>query len=319
MIDPYDRWPNPELKPPYAGLPSFAGIPWSELPGDLDGVDVAIVGAPFDWLASDRVGSREAPRAIRVASRPLGPEVGTGVDPEARLRLLDFGDAPVIPFEADASRAAIAATVRRVVDAGAIPFVLGGDHSITLPSLHGCAQRHGPLGLVHFDSHTDTAPDVYGQVDNHGTMMRAAIADGHVHPSRYVQVGLRGHWPDQSVFAWQAERGITHFTAEDVRRRGIDEVVAEAVVIAGEGPAYLSVDIDVLDPAFAPLTGTPEAGGLEPRELLAAVRHLAEDLELVGADIVEVVPSGWGTGDPAAVTAGAVIARALTGIAARRG
>jgi agmatinase len=319
MIDPYGRWPEPGRKPPYAGLASFAGIPWSEDPADLEGADAAVVGAPFDWLASDRVGSREGPRAIRAASRPLGPELGTGVDPEKRLRLLDFGDAPIVPFEVDASRAAIEATVGQVADAGAVPLVLGGDHSITLPALRAVATRRGPLGLVHFDSHTDTAPEVYEHTDNHGTMMRSLVAGGHVEPGRYVQIGLRGYWPDPDVFAWQAEQGIAHFTAEDVRRMGIDEVAATAAEIAGGGGVYLSVDIDVLDPAFTPRTGTPEAGGLEPRELLASVRRLAEALEVAGADLVETVPGAWGTEDAAAVTAAAVIGAILTGIAARRG
>jgi agmatinase len=319
MIDPYGRWPEPGRKPPYAGLPSFGGMPWSEDPADLEGVDAAVVGAPFDWLAGDRVGSRDGPRAIRVASRPLGPELGTGVDPDERLRLLDYGDAPVVPYEVDATRAAIEATVAQVVDAGAIPLVLGGDHSITLPALRAVAPRRGPLGLVHFDSHTDTATESHGHADNHGTMMRALVAEGHVDPARYVQIGLRGHWPAPEVFAWQAEQGITHFTAEDVRTRGIDEVAAEAVAIAEGGPAYLTVDIDVLDPAFAPRTGTPEAGGLEPRELLAAVRRIAEALDLAAADVVETVPEEWGTADVASFTAASVIGRALTGIAARRG
>ena len=318
MIDPAGRWPDPGRKPPYAGLMSFAGMPWSEDAVDLEGADVAIVGAPFDGLASDRVGSRDGPRAIRVASRPIGPEVGTGVDPDDRLRLIDFGDVPVVPFEADASREAIEATVGQVVAARAIPYVLGGDHSITGPALRACAAQHGAIGLVHFDSHTDTAPDVYQHSDNHGTMMRSLVLDGQVDPARYVQIGLRGYWPDQDVFTWQAEQGIAHHTAEDVRRQGIDEVVATAIATVGPGPTYLSVDIDVLDPAYAPRTGTPEAGGLEPRELLAGVRRLAEELDLLGGDVVETVPAGWGTADAGALTAAAVVAQTITGVAARR-
>ena len=318
MIDSSRRWAEPGRKPSYAGLPSFGEEPWSEDPADLEGVDVAIVGAPFDWLATDRPGSREGPRAIRVASRPAGPEVGTGVDATERLRLLDYGDAPVVPFEVEMSRAAIEATVGEVVAAGAIPFTLGGDHSITLPALRACAKRHGKLGLVHFDTHTDTDTETYLHTDNHGTMMRALITEGHVDPARYAQVGLRGTWPGTEVFAWQAEVGIAHFTAEDVRRQGIDDIVRAAIAIAGPGPCYLSVDIDVLDPAFAGPTGTPEAGGLEPRELVAAARALGEALDLVGADLVEVVPGGWGTADPAAVTAAGVVTATLTGIAARR-
>ncbi len=149
-------------------------------------------------------------------------------------------------------------------------------------------------------------------------MMRSLVLDGHVDPARYVQIGLRGYWPDQDVFTWQAEQGIAHHTAEDVRRQGIDEVVATAIATVGPGPTYLSVDIDVLDPAYAPRTGTPEAGGLEPRELLAGVRRLAEELDLLGGDVVETVPAGWGTADAGALTAAAVVAQTITGVAARR-
>jgi agmatinase len=318
VIDPYGRWTEPGRKPPYAGLPSFAALPWTEDSADLEGVDVAVIGAPFDSLASDRPGSRDGPRAIRVASRPMGPEVGTGVDPTQALRIVDFGDAPVVPYESELSRAVIESTVAAAVAASAIPLVLGGDHSITLPAARACATAHGPLGLLHFDTHTDTAPEVYLHPDNHGTMMRALVTGGHVDPARYVQVGLRGGWPEPEVFGWQEEVGITAFTAEDVRTRGIDDVIREAIAIVGAGPSYLSVDIDVLDPAFAIPTGTPEPGGLEPRELLAAVRAASEQLALAGLDIVEVVPGGWGTADVAAMTAAAVAGAALTGMAARR-
>ncbi len=318
MIEPSARWPDPEHKPPYAGLVTFAGLPWSEDPAELDGIDVAIVGAPFDLLASDRSGTREGPRAIRVGSRWIGPEVSSGVDPDELLGLLDFGDAPVRAFDPDASRAAIEATVGQVIAGGAMPFVLGGDHSITLPSLQACAKEHGALGLVHFDTHTDTAPHVYGHSDNHGTMMRKLVSDGHVDPRRYVQIGLRGGWPGPEEFAWQADAGITHFTAEAVRIDGIDEVVRRAIAMVDRGPAYLSVDIDVLDPAFAGSTGTPEAGGLLPRELLAAVRTLGEALDLRGADVVETAPSGWGTTDVGPLTAAAVVGSTITGVAARR-
>jgi agmatinase len=319
VIDPYGRWRDPGQKPPYAGLATFASFPWSEDADELAGIDVAIVGAPFDSLASDRVGTRDGPRAIRLASRPLGPEVGSGVDPEERLRLLDYGDAPVVPFDVDASRAAIEETVGQFVAAGAAPLVLGGDHSITLPALRACSNHHGRLGLIHFDAHTDTGQEIYRHPDNHGTMMRELVLEGHVDPAHYVQIGLRGHWPGPDVFAWQAEVGISHFTAEDVRRRGIDDVAAAAIEVAGDGPVYLSADIDVLDPPFAGRTGTPEPGGLQPRELLAAVRRMAEALRLVGVDVVETVPATWGTADSAARTAAGVVGAAITGIAAARG
>jgi agmatinase len=317
MIDPASRWKDPEHKPPYAGLASFAELPWSEDPRDLEGVTAAIFGAPFDALASDRLGSREGPRAIRVASRPLGPEVATGVDPGERMKLIDYGDAPVDPFDVGATRAAIGKVAGEIVSAGAIPVMLGGDHSVTLPALRACADAHGPMAMVHFDTHTDTGIDVYGDTDNHGTMMRTLVAEGHVDSSRYVQIGLRGGWPGQDVFAWQAEVGISHFTAEDVRRDGIDEIVERAIEIVGAGPVYLTVDIDVLDPAFAGQTGTPEAGGLLSRELIAAVRTLGRRLDLRGADLVEVVPGGWGTGDVGAMTGASIVGSMLTGMAER--
>ena len=317
MIDPAGRWKDPERKPPYAGLASFAELPWSEDPSDLEGVAAAVFGAPFDALASDRLGSRDGPRAIRVASRPLGPEVGTGIDPGERMKLIDYGDAPVDPFDVATTRAASGRVADEILAAGAVPIMLGGDHSVTLPALRACARAHGPMAMVHFDTHTDTGMDVYGDTDNHGTMMRTLVSEGHVDPSRYVQIGLRGGWPGREVFAWQAEVGIRHFTAEDVRREGIDEIVVRAVEIVGAGPVYLTVDIDVLDPAFAGPTGTPEAGGMLPRELIAAVRTLGRRLDLRGADIVEVVPGGWGTADVGAMTAASIIGSMLTGMAER--
>ena len=317
MIDPASRWKDPEHKPPYAGLASFAELPWSEDPSDLEGVGAAIFGAPFDALASDRLGSRDGPRAMRVASRPLGAEVGTGIDPCERMKLIDYGDAPVDPFDVGATRAAIEGVAGEILAVGAVPVMLGGDHSVTLPALRACARAHGPMALVHFDTHTDTGIDVYGNTDNHGTMMRTLVSEGHVDASRYVQIGLRGGWPGREVFAWQAEVGIRHFTAEDVRHEGIDEIVERAIEIVGAGPAYLTVDIDVLDPAFAGPTGTPEAGGLFPRELIAAVRTLGRKLDLRGADLVEVVPGGWGTRDVGAMTGASVIGSMLTGMAER--
>jgi agmatinase len=318
VIDPLERWARYGEKPDYAGLLTFGGVPYTQDPADLAGVDVAVVGAPMDDLVSDRPGARLAPRAIRGASCPPGPHLEAGVDAFAALRLVDFGDAPVIPADAERSHAAIESTVGQVLAAGALPAILGGDHSVTEPAVRACAAVHGPVGMVHFDTHTDTGAEVFGVERSHGTFMRRLVDDGLVDGRRYAQVGLRGYWPGEREFAWQAERGITSLFAHDVRDLGVREVARRAVAAVGDGPAYLTVDVDVLDPAFVPGTGTPEPGGLTASELLLAVRTVATELELVGLDVVEVIPVAVGSADSSALVADRVVREALTGIALRR-
>jgi agmatinase len=318
MIDPLNRWSEIGEKPDYAGLLTFAGMPYTEDASELADVDVAIVGAPMDDLVSDRPGTSFAPRAIRAASSPPGPHLEAGVDAFSELRVVDFGDAAVLPGDARRSHAAIEAVVGEVLATGTMPFVLGGDHSITEPSVRACAATNGPVGVVHFDTHTDTGEEVFGVRFSHGTFARTLVDDGHVDPRRYAQIGLRGYWPGEREFAWQAEQGITSLFMHDVRDLGIKEVVARAVRVAGDGPAYLTVDIDVLDPAFVPGTGTPEPGGLTSAELLWAVREVAQRLELVGADLVEVIPNQVGTADSSSLVADRIVREILTGIALRR-
>jgi agmatinase len=318
LIDPQKRWAEYGEKPDYSGLLTFAGVPYTEDPAELAGFDVAVVGAPMDDLVSDRPGARLAPRAIRGASSPPGPHLEVKVDAFAELRVVDFGDAPVIPADPVRSHAAIEATVGEVLAAGAMPVVLGGDHSITEPSVRACAGVHGPVGVVHFDTHTDTGEEVFGVEFSHGTFIRRIVDAGQVDPSRYAQIGLRGYWPGETEFAWQAERGITSLFMHDVRDLGIREVVRRAVEAVGPGPTYLTVDVDVLDPAFIPGTGTPEPGGMTAVDLLLAVRTIAEQLELIGADVVEVIPTSVGTDDYSALVADRVIREALTGVALRR-
>jgi agmatinase len=209
-------------------------------------------------------------------------------------------------------------TVGEAVAAGAVPIVLGGDHSIAEPDVRACAAPHGAVGLVHFDTHTDTGTEVFGVVHSHGTPMFRLVETGIVDPLRYVQIGLRGYWPGEAEFAWQRERGITAFFMHDVRELGIDAVVERTVKIVGEGPVFLSVDVDVLDPAFAPGTGTPEPGGMTSIDLLRACRELARPLELVGADVVEVIPTAVGSADVTALVAERIVREILTGMALRR-
>jgi len=168
--------------------------------------------------------------------------------------------------------------------------ILGGDHSIAEPDMRAIARRSGPIGLIHFDTHTDTGAEVFGVELSHGSIMYRLVEQGWVDPKRYVQIGLRGYWPGETEFGWQRERGITSLFMHDVRDRGIRAVIEETLAIVGDGPVFLSVDVDVLDPAFAPGTGTPEMGGLTSRELLGLVRGLPRE-QIVSADLVEVSPA----------------------------
>jgi agmatinase len=319
VIDPLERWQDFGDKPDYAGLLTFGSLPYTQDPAKLEGVDVAIVGAPTDDFVSDRPGARFGPRAIRAASCPPGPHLEAKVDAMAVLRMVDYGDAPVIPADPARTLAAIERTVGEVAAAGAIPVVLGGDHSIAEPDIRACAGVHGPLGLVHFDTHTDTGAEVFGVEVSHGTPMYRLVEQGHVDPERYVQIGLRGYWPGPKEFALQHERGITSLFMHDVREFGIATVVERTLEVVGAGPAYLTVDVDVLDPAFAPGTGTPEPGGMTSGDLLWACRKVAERVELVGADVVEVIPTAPGSADITALVADRIVREILTGLALRRG
>ncbi len=318
MIDPLERWREHGEKPDYAGLLTFSGLPYTQDAAELAGVDVAIMGAPTDDLVSDRPGTRFGPRAIRSASCPHGPHLEAGIDGFEALRVVDFGDAPVLPADPVRTHAAIEALVGEVVDAGALPIILGGDHSIAEPDIRAIATRRGPVGLIHFDTHTDTGQEVFGVELSHGSIMYRLVEQGHVDPERYVQIGLRGYWPGETEFSWQRERGITSLFMHDVRDLGIREVVARALAAVGDGPVFLSVDVDVLDPAFAPGTGTPEPGGMTSADLLWACREIAAGCELCGMDVVEVAPTAIGSADITALVADRVVREVVTGLALRR-
>jgi agmatinase len=319
VIDPLERWRAYGEKPDYAGLLTFAGMPYTQDPAELRGADVAVIGAPTDDLVSDRPGARFAPRAIRAASCPPGAHLEAGVDAFAALRVVDYGDAAVLPADPSRTHEAIAALVADALDAGALPVVLGGDHGITEPVIRTIAERRGPVGLVHFDTHTDTGRSVFGVEVSHGTPMYRLVEAGHVDGRRYVQIGLRGSWPGEPEFAWQRERGITSLFMHDVRDRGIEAIVERALAVAGDGPTYVSIDVDVLDPAFAPGTGTPEPGGMTSGDLLRAARLVAAGVEVAGADVVEVLPTAVGSADVTALVAERCVREVLTGVALRRG
>jgi agmatinase len=265
------------------------------------------------------------PSAIRYAGldlrvRELGRDVADWGDvgspvPEAT----DEGD-PTCRYLDPIKQACeqIAALVEDADAQGYVPVVLGGDHSIAEPDVRAVAARHGPVGLVHFDTHTDTGREVFGVEVSHGTPMFRLVEAGKLAPKRYVQIGLRGYWPGEETFTWQADNGITSFFMHDLRRDGIEAIVERTLEIVGAGPVYLTVDVDVLDPAFAPGTGTPEPGGMTSSDLLWACRTVATELELVGAEVVEVIPTAVGSADITALVADRVVREILNGLALRR-
>ncbi len=322
--DPYTDYDDFNL-PTYVGLASFQKLPWIT---DADELarrrpDVAIVGAPYDDSVSHRPGARFGPRAIRQASYHAGEinSLQLGIEPYAWLDVVDAGDAPVTPMNAERSHAVIRRKVLEVARAGAVPIVLGGDHSITYPSASAVAEAVAPrrLGIVHFDAHADAANTTWGYLHSHGTPMRRLIESGAVAGRNFVQVGLRGYWPSVETLDWMREQGMRWHLMTEIEERGAEAVVAEAIDQALDGPEviYLSVDVDVIDPGMAPGTGTPEPGGMLTRELLRAVRQIVERVELAGMDVVEVAPPY----DHAEVTATAAhrcVLEAISALASRR-
>ena len=311
--------------PTYVGPVSFMKLPWVEDPAEIRarGVDVAIVGAPFDDGVSHRSGARFGPRAIREAQYTSGSinAFESGVRPFEVLTVVDAGDANIVPGVPGRGHAMIYRKVREIAATGAIPIVLGGDHSIAWPSVTAIAELRHParIGVVHFDAHADTADLDRGQLAGHGTPMRRLIESGAVLGRNFVQVGLRGYWPSAEVFDWMAGQGMRWHTMREIEDRGMDAVIADAIAEALDGPdaIYLSVDIDVLDPGQAPGTGTPEPGGLLTRELLRAIGRIVEAVDLAGMDIVEVSPP-YDHAETTAMAANRCALAAITALARRR-
>ena len=284
--------------PTYVGSASFMKLPWITDPVELAArkPDVAIIGAPFDDAVSHRSGARFGPRAIRQAQYTSGSinSLQLDIEPFEVLDVVDAGDANIVPAWIDRAHALIYRKVHEVAGTGAIPIVLGGDHSITWPSATAVAEirRPGSIGIVHFDAHADTANDDWGVLAGHGTPMRRLVESGAVAGRNFVQVGLRGYWPPVESFEWMKAQGLRYHFMREIEERGAEAVIAQAIDEALDGPdfIYLSLDIDVIDPGLAPGTGTPEPGGLLPREVLRAVRRIASAVEVAGMDIVEVSP-----------------------------
>ena len=323
---PVGRWVNRPGEPIYAGVgATYAKVPLVLEPEELEGADVVVVGAPIDEATSGRPGSRFAPRAIRLADvgggRPEKHHMDLGVDPFDALTVVDYGDADVAPADREGNQRSVREFVGHILEAGAVPVVLGGDHSILYPDA-GAAADHfgkGSVGVIHFDAHADDAETVWrlGR-GSHGTPIRYLVDEGSVRGDHIVQVGLRGPWPGPEEFAWAREQGLVWYTAGEIWDRGYREVI-DGVIEGSRAPGrvWVSVDIDVVDPGFAPGTGTPEPGGLTPRELLWAVRRIAREVPLCGLEVVEVSPP-YDHADVTSLLANRVVLEALGGLALRR-
>ncbi|MER7550382.1 MULTISPECIES: agmatinase [Streptomyces] len=297
----------------FAGIPTYARLPHSR---DLTGVDVAVVGVPFDGTVTYRSGGRLGPRAVRTASGIVGGyNPAQAVAPFKELRCVDYGDVPVVPGNTERSHAAIERTVRRVLDAGATPLLFGGDHSCTLAHLRAFREA-GPVAVIDLDAHTDCADEYFGERYSHGSWLRRAIEEGLVDPSVSIQIGLRGSVDGPETYASaRDELGLEYVTTDDVRGR-IAETAALVRERVGDRPVFLSLDLDVVDPAFAPGTGTPEPGGLMSYETISLLRQLGP-LDFVGFDIMELVPA-YDAGEITAVLAGNLGFELLCLLARRR-
>jgi agmatinase len=283
--------------PSYMGVPTFGRRPLLTEPGQLDDwqPDVAIVGAPWDDNTTNRPGARFGPRALRAGAYDPGTyHLDLGIEIFDHLDVVDYGDAIVSHGMWELSRQAIHQRVADIAGRGIIPIIVGGDHSVTWPSAIAVAEHHGygNVGMIHFDAHADTADILHGNLASHGTPMRRLIESGAIPGKNFIQVGLRGYWPGEKDQDWMRAHGLRHHTMQEIWERGVtavmDDVVSEA--LDGADAIYISIDIDVLDPAFAPATGTPEPGGFAPIDLLRVIRKLVLDTNVVAFDVMEVSP-----------------------------
>jgi agmatinase len=304
-----------QLIPRFAGLRTYMRAPHVT---DLNGVDAAVYGIPFDTATSYRTGARFGPEAIRSASalmRPYHPALEVNV--VESLSIVDYGDLPVSPGDTERTYAQIEEALAPVVDADVFAVALGGDHSITLAELRVLARRHGPLALVQLDSHCDTWDQYFGQKYFHGTTFKRAAEEGLLDASVSVQAGMRGPVYDASDLAGARELGFTVIESEALRSLGPERYAALVSEKVGERPVFLSFDIDFLDPAFAPGTGTPEVAGFSTAEAVALLRSL-RGINLVGCDVVEVCPAYDGPGQPTALAAANIAFELLALRALRR-
>jgi len=308
------------------GVLSFFSLPLAFTQEDLRAanVEVAFLGAPIDMGVRMR-GAAQGPPALR-ASIGLGsggslPHMHVGVAWKRELVAVDYGDAPIDLFSVERSMPPVRKMVREIAETGAIPIVIGGDHSLEYPNVAGVADVYGRenVGVIHFDAHFDAGDSINGHLISHAQPIRRLIDEGHVLGKNYIQVGLRGYWPGEDGFKWMREHDFRYHTMAEIERHGWGAVMERVLDEANDGPEYLyiSFDIDVLDPAYMPGTGTPESGGLTPREVFPLVRTLCSENNLVGFDLVELNPLA----DPGYTTvlnSNRLVQECLTGIAMRK-
>ena len=340
----YDRSDDPKREPgpielnryainsnAAAGIATFMNWPICLTPEDLRAgeVDVAVIGAPIDMSVGQR-GTAWGPRALRSADRylPGGPiarnimtHTHVMIKPFEVLTCVDYGDAGVDPMDIELSHEEVRKRVREIAETGAFPIVLGGDHSLMRADGMALADVYGKgkVGIIHFDAHYDASANLFGHQITHGTPVRRLIEDGYVDGNNFIQVGLRGYAPYEEDMLWMREQGIrSHYMAE-VERDGFDKVMERAIAEALDGPEviFISYDIDSLDPAFAPGTGTPEPGGFTTREIFPMIRRLCAETPVVGMELVEVAP-GWDPGYTTALNGLRIIQEAITGLAMRK-
>ena len=306
---------------------TFLGVRRCDLdePETYADADVVIVGAPFDGGASYRSGTRFGPQAIRMTDYlphdGSRPSLALRTDGLTDLNVYDAGDVEMYAGDAERSVRDLQTAVAAVARTGAIPLIIGGDHTVAWPDAAGVAEHvgQGRVSMIHFDAHADTGDVEFGSLIGHGQPMRRLIESGAVRGDRFLQVGLRGYWPGPETLTWMAEQGMRSYEMTEIVARGLDECLTEAFGIATDAcdGVFLSVDIDVCDPGHAPGTGTPEPGGLTARQLLDAVRRIAYELPVAGVDVVEVAPP-YDHAEITSALANRVVLEALSGIARRR-
>jgi agmatinase len=304
---------------PFADPATFLGAPFlpdAAASGDFGGVDIALIGVPMDLGVTNRAGARLGPRAVRSVER-IGPyEHVLRMTPSAEARIADIGDVPFRSrFSLESCHEDIEDFFGKIVAAGVLPLAVGGDHSISRAILQAIGKER-PVGMVHIDAHCDTGGIYEGSKFHHGGPFRQAVLDGVLDPERTIQIGIRGG----AEFLWEFSyvSGMTVIHAEEVPEMGIAAVIEKARAVVGSGPTYVSFDIDSLDPGFAPGTGTPEVGGLAPREVLQILRSL-NGIDMIGGDVVEVAPQYDATSNTAQAGAQMLFELACLAVTARKG
>ena len=296
----HEGFHDPKKRPRYTGLPTFMRTPYS---ADWEDVDIGLIGIPFDGGVTNRTGARHGPREIRNQSSLIRTiNQSSGICPYDYARVADLGDAWVQrPFHLERSLEEIAEYYKEVYRCGILPISAGGDHSVTLPVFRGIASER-PVGMVHFDAHCDTGDDYLGSKFHHGSPFKRAVEEGLLDPKRTIQIGIRGSLNYMDLWNFSHESGMRVIYMEEFEEIGWRGAVEEARKVVGEGPTYISFDVDGLDPVYAPGTGTPEIGGFSSMEAQMMIRGL-QGLNLVGGDVVEVAPPFDPSGNTALVGA----------------